>query len=449
MVNVFPFRGILYEKKKIKNLAKVMTPPYDVINPEEQAYYYEESPYNIIRLILGQEFNNDTRYNNKYLRAAAFLKGWLHHGILEQDGKPALYLYEQSFSIKGKRHRRLGFIALLRLEDFEKGKVFPHENTLSKPKLDRLELLRACSSNFENIFTIYSDDKLKTMKPFKKYLRRQPVIKVKDKLNTLHSLWRVDDRATILRVMKEMKDKPVFIADGHHRYEASLRYRNEMRERSTRFSEDESYNHIMAFFTPIEGEGLVVLPIHRLVKVQPGFDFRRFQEELAIYFDIKAIPFSKRTEKQARLKALSALESTGKEKNAFLLLIRNSNQYLVLSLRDKSIIQELVPDKPAAYQGLDVTVLQAVVINKILNISPESLTFPKEANEGIEKVLSGEFDLAFILNPTKITDVIEIAKEYEKMPQKSTFFFPKLLSGLVINHIAYNEKVIFEEKPED
>ena len=271
MVNVFPFRGILYEKKKIKNLAKVMTPPYDVINPSEQEYYYEESPYNIIRLILGQEFPNDSRYNNKYLRSAAFLKGWLHHGILKQDGKPALYLYEQSFLVKGKRYRRLGFIALLRLEDFEKGKVFPHENTLSKPKLDRLELLRACSSNFENIFTIYSDDKLKTMKPFKKYLRRQPAIKVKDKLNTVHSLWRVDDRTTIIKVMKEMKDKPVFIADGHHRYEASLRYRNEMRERSTRFSEDESYNHIMAFFTPIEGEGLVVLPIHRLSPVM----FRR------------------------------------------------------------------------------------------------------------------------------------------------------------------------------
>lgn len=439
----------MYEKKKIKNLAKVMTPPYDVINPSEQEYYYEESPYNIIRLILGQEFPNDSRYNNKYLRSAAFLKGWLHHGILKQDGKPALYLYEQSFLVKGKRYRRLGFIALLRLEDFEKGKVFPHENTLSKPKLDRLELLRACSSNFENIFTIYSDDKLKTMKPFKKYLRRQPAIKVKDKLNTVHSLWRVDDRTTIIKVMKEMKDKPVFIADGHHRYEASLRYRNEMRERSTRFSEDESYNHIMAFFTPIEGEGLVVLPIHRLVKVPSGFDFERFREELGIYFDINTVPFSKRTEKQARLKALSALESTGKEKNAFLLSIRNSNQYLILSLRDKAIIRELVPDKPAAYQELDVTVLQAVVIGKILNISPETLTFPKEANEGLDKVLSGEFDLAFILNPTKITDVIEIAKEYEKMPQKSTFFFPKLLSGLVLNHIAYNEKVVFEEKPED
>jgi len=426
-----------------------MTPPYDVISEEEQDYYYNLSNFNVIRLILGKEFPSDSQYNNKYLRSAASLKGWLKHEILKEDEKPAVYFYEQRFSVKGKKISRQGFISLLRLEDFDRGKVFPHENTLSKPKMDRVELLRATSANLENIFTIYSDEKLKTLKIFKKFLRRKPIIEVKDKSKTVHRLWRIDDKTAILKLMKDMKDKPVFIADGHHRYEASLRYRNEMRTRHTRFSEDESYNHIMTFFTPIEGPGLVVLPIHRLVKLGNHFDFQRFREELGIYFEIAEFPFGKRTEKKIRKIVLKELGKENQDKHKFLLSIKDSNKYLLLSLRDDINIEDfLTEEKSAAYKKLDVTILHSIIMQKILNVTPdEGISFSKKgAEEALDMVLDKKFDLAFILNPTRINDVIEIAKSFEKMPQKSTFFHPKLLSGLVLNRIAYNEKIIFDDK---
>lgn len=451
MVNVFPFKGILYNKKKIKKLDKVMTPPYDVISPAEQDEYYDKNNYNVIRLILGKEFKDDSQYNNKYLRSAAFLKGWLQHEILKEDEKPAIYFYEQRFAAKGKKYSRQGFIALLRLEDLDRGKVFPHENTLSKPKMDRIELLRACSANLENIFTIYSDEKLKTIKPFKKLQRKKPAIEVKDKNGVVHRVWRIDSKNAILKIMKEMKDKPVFIADGHHRYEASLKYRKEMRLRNTRFSEDESYNHIMAFFTPIEGEGLVVLPIHRMVKVAHNFDFQRFYEELGIYFEIEEFAFKKRAEKSVRKKALKALSVKGESKHAYLLAVKAENKYLLLTLRDGIGIDDIQEEeRSTAYKNLDVTILHAIVMQKILGVSPDrDISFSKDSDDALDKILNGEFDMAFLLNPTKITDVIEIAKAFEKMPQKSTFFYPKLLSGLVINRIAYNERIAFDEKSAD
>jgi len=451
MVNVFPFQGIVYNKKKVKKPAKVMTPPYDVISSDEQDEYYEQSNFNIIRLILGKEFKEDSQYNNKYLRSAAFLKGWVHHNILSQDEKPGIYFYEQRFNVGGKKYARQGFIALLRLEDFGHGKVYPHENTLSKPKKDRIELLRACSANLENIFTIYSDEKLKTLKPFKKFTRRKPLFEVKDKNKVVHRIWRVEAKNVILKIMKEMKDKPIFIADGHHRYEASLKYRNEMKGRNTRFSEDESYNHIMAFFTPIEAEGLVVLPIHRLVKVASNFDVQGFFEELGIYFEIKEFPYSKRTEKKVRKKALKELTSQ-KDKNEHLFLLSQKDQkkYLLLKLREDINIDEMLKeDKSEAYKNLDVTILHTIVIAKILGMTADDITFSKDKDDALDKVLSKEFDIGIILNPTRVEDVMETAKTLEKMPQKSTFFYPKLLSGLVINKIEFNERIAYDEKSLD
>lgn len=448
MVKIFPFKGILYNTKKVKRLDRVMTPPYDIISEKDQDAYYEISDLNVVRLILGKEFKEDTEYNNKYLRAAAFLKGWLHHEILKEDEKPALYFYEQRFSIKGKKYVRHGFTALLRLEDLNRGKVFPHEDTLTRPKIDRLELLRATSANLENIFTIYSDDKLKTIKSFKKFLRRKPTIEVKDKDKVAHRLWRIDSKPAIYKIMKEMKDKSIFIADGHHRYEASLNYRREMRQRHTRFSEDESYNHIMTYFTPIEGEGLVVFPIHRVIKLPSQFDFQRFQEEIGIYFEIENFPYSKKTEKHVRAKALKELEKRGAGKHVFLLSIKDSKQYQLLTLRNEALAGELLPEgKSQAFKNLDVTILHSIVIQHILNASPErDLTFVKDTDQALDIVLKGEGDMAIILNPTKLKEIIEIASAQEKMPQKSTYFYPKLLSGLVMARIVFNEKISFDEK---
>ncbi|MBI5699657.1 DUF1015 domain-containing protein [Candidatus Saganbacteria bacterium] len=443
MAKLFPFKGILYNKKKLKNLAKVMSPPYDVISPDLRDELYKKSEFNIIRLILGKEFPGDSEYNNKYVRAATTLSGWLRHEILIQDPKPAIYVYEQVFTVKRQKLRRLGFISLLRLEDMGRGKVFPHEETLSKPKLDRIELIRATAANLDCVFAMFSDEKLKVLKVLKQATKRKPTIELKDHENTVNRLWRVDQRSAIGKIVKEMKDKPVFIADGHHRYEAALRNKAEMKEKNTRFTEEESYNHIMMYFTPVENPGLVVLPIHRLIRTLPFLDVARLEEELKNYFEVTEYPFGPRTLNKQKAKLLRELEKRA-GRHAFGMIVKEVGKLYLLTLRNVEAVDVLVEEeKPEAWKRLDVTILRALVLERILNVpNEEYLAFTKDADEAIDKVKNGEFQIAFLLNPTQVSDILTIAGKFEKMPQKSTYFYPKLLTGLVINRIVHGEKVV-------
>jgi len=442
MAKIYPFKGLLYNKKKLKKLSAVMSPPYDVISPEEQDNYYQLSDFNIIKLILGKEFPGDTQYNNKYVRAAASFEGWQRHEIMLKDPKPSVYIYEQKFSYGGKKWAKIGFIALFRIEDSGRAKLFPHEETLAIPKMDRVELIRATHANFDCIFSLYQDPENKVMKPLKEAMRRKPVIEVKDEKRIVHKLWRVDSRPVINKIIKEMKDRSVFIADGHHRFEAAVRFKNEMKERNTRFSEDEAYNHVMMYFTPAEGNGLLVLPIHRMVKPIPHLEINNFEEELKNYFEIKLFPFSKRTEQAVRKKALKELEKSAL-RHSFIMGIKGISRYYLLTLRSEDMVDLMLEEeKPAAFKHLDVTILHSIVMKRILGISSEEqINYAKNTDEAVEGVLTGPYQLAFLLNPTKISDILEIAGKSEKMPQKSTFFYPKLLSGLVINKIIHGEKI--------
>ena len=446
MVRVFPFHGIHYNKKKVKNLAKVMAPPYDVISPAEQENFYTQSEYSAIRLILGKDFPGDNEFNNRYVRAATFLRGWLQHNILIQDEKPSLYIYEQRFFYKGKKFLRLGFISLLRLEEFGKGKVYPHEETLSKPKLDRLELMKSTQANLESIFAIYADEKQSLSKYIKKLTKKAPLINIVDKDKIRHRVWAINQKPAIAKVIKEMKDKIVFIADGHHRYEAAMRYRNMMKSHSQKFCEDELYNHIMIYFTNIEAKGLLVLPIHRLIKTPPPIAFEHQLEE---YFNINVFEFSKKTEKRQRKKFFKLLQKIGKEGHVFGMYLKNVSRYFILTLKDEKLVDEFVEeDKPKAWKYLDVTILQSLVIDHLLglklgtSILEENIAFFKNEDEGIDKVNNGDYHIAFFLNPTKVEDIINIANKFEKMPQKSTYFYPKLLSGLLMSKICPDDKIL-------
>ncbi|HTY13720.1 MAG TPA: DUF1015 domain-containing protein [Candidatus Omnitrophota bacterium] len=442
MAKIYPFKGILYNKKKVKKLNAVMSPPYDVISPEQQDNYYQISDYNMIKLILGKEFPGDTQYNNKYVRAAATFDGWMRHDILVRDPKPAIYVYEQKFSAAGKKWERIGFISLMRIEDGGRGRLFPHEETLMAPKMDRVELIRATQANFDCIFSLYQDPDNKIFKVLRKAMRKKPLIDVKDQDKAVNRLWRIDSRPLINKLMKEMKDKSVFIADGHHRFEAATRFKNEMKERNTRFSEDESYNHVMMYFTPAEGKGLVVLPIHRLVTPIPHLEINSFEEELKQYFDIKLFAYSKRTEPQVRKKALKELTRQA-DKHSFLMGLRDVPRYYLLTLKNEDIVDMMLEEgKPEAYKRLDVTILHSIVMKKILGLSQEEqISYAKNTDEAAEGIQKGPFQLVFFMNPTKVSDIIEIASKSEKMPQKSTFFYPKLLSGMVMNKIIHGEKV--------
>jgi len=448
MVKVFPFKGITYNTKALKKqLAKLFAPPYDVISPEEQEALYQANDFNYIRVILGKEFPEDGEYNNKYIRAAAFLDGWLRHNILLQDEKPCLYVYEQVFHHDGKKYSRLGFIGLLRLEDIGKGKVYPHEETYPKAKLDRLQIMRATSANLESIFSLYSDEKSRIFKLLKAFMRRKPFIEVKDKKNVVHRLWKIDRKPAITKIIKEMKEKVAFIADGHHRYEAAIRFKNENKLKNTKFSEDESYNHIMMYFTAVEDAGLLILPIHRVVHNLNYFESERLLPQLEEFFEVIPYKAAKKTAAKTLKKLLKDMAKIGKEQHAFGLYLGNYRYYL-LKLKDEKIIETLAPEeKPKTWKKLDVTVLRSTVLDTILNIPHESgddkISYTNNAEEAVNMVDNKGCQLAFFLNPTKIEEIVSIASKLEKMPHKSTFFYPKLLSGLVLNKIVHGEKIEF------
>lgn len=444
MVRLFPFEGILYNKDKVKKITEVFTPPYDVISPEEQDNFYEIHDFNYIRLILGKEFPGDSEHNNRYIRAAAFLDGWLRHKILEQDEKPVFYVYEQRFSFNRKKYLRLGFIGLLRLEDMGRGKVFPHENTHPKARLDRLQLMRVTSANLESIFALYSDEKGKINKVLKKFTKRKPIIEVSDNDNVTHSIWRIDRKPSITKIIKEMKDKTIFIADGHHRYEAALRFKNELKTKNTKFSEEEAYNHIMMYFTSLEDKGLLVLPIHRVLRNLVFFDPIRFIEDLSQFFDVKEYKAGKKSAVSVRKKLLHDLEKKGLEKHAFGIYLGKYRYYLLI-LRDEKIIEEIMEeDKPKAWKNLDVNILLHTIFDRILGIAQQiedKIVYVKDDEKAVKLVDDEGCQIAFFLNATKIEEITAVASKLEKMPQKSTYFYPKLLSGLVLNKIKHGAKI--------
>ena len=443
MVKVFPFRGVFYNKKKLKNLSKVMSPPYDIISPEEQEALYALNDFNYVRIILGKEFPGDSEYNNRYVRASAFLNGWLRHKVLLSDEKPAIYVYEQIFTVQGKKHVRLGFISLLRLEEMGRGKVFPHEETYPRAKLDRLQLMRATNSDLDSIFAFYSDKKDKIMKTVRPFMKKKPMIEAKDLDNIVHRVWKIDRKPAINKIVQEMRDKAVFIADGHHRYEAAIRYKNELKMKNTKFTEDEAYNHVMVYFTPVESKGLVVLPIHRVVSNLAYFDPIRFEADLAEYFNVVPYQANKKTAAAVR-KKLEKDMAKAADKHAFGLYLGNC-QYYLLTLRDEKMVDELVAEeRPKAWKHLDVTILHYTIFDRLLNMANETedkVTYFKSEEEAIKAVDEKGALMAFLLNPTRIEEIIAVASEREKMPHKSTYFYPKLLSGLVLYRFEPGEKV--------
>lgn len=445
MVKVFPFEGIRYNKELLKDLSDVFTPPYDVISPTQQDEFYEAHDFNFIRVILGKEFEGDSQYNNKYVRSAAFLDGWLRHRVLVREERPVFYAYEQKFKINGKKYSRLGFFALIRFEEGGKEKILPHEATHSKAKIDRFELMRATSSNLEPIFSFYSDEKKHVNKVLKAFMKKKPLVDVIDSDKVTHRLWRVDRQPSITKIMKEMRDKTVFIADGHHRFEAALRWKNDLKQKNTKFTDDESYNHVMMYFTALEDEGLVVLPIHRVLKDVGFFDQERFLADLANYFEVEVYKATKKTATRTLNKLVKDLAKRGETNHVFGLYLGHY-KYCLLTLKDTKIIEAMIPEeRPIAWKTLDTNILHYIVFDRILGIGhqiEEKIEYVKGADEAVSLVDKSEKNkAAFILNPVPIKVITEIAGDLQKMPQKTTFFYPKLLSGLVMNKIDQKAKI--------
>ncbi len=438
MLEIKPLKGLLYNDDDV-DLADVVTPPYDVISKEAQSRFYEKSPFNIIRLILGREEPCDNAHKNRYTRAKDHFKSWLEKGIFVAMEEPAIFVYEQLYTIKGEKKRRLGFIALLRLEEFESGLVLPHEKTFPKAKADRLNLIRACRANFSQVFSLYSDsegDSEGEIDPLlKEASQADPIRRVIDEDGVTHNLYAITKPKKIEEIREKMKDKTVFIADGHHRYETALNYRKEMLGKG--LQKDGGFNYIMMMFVNMDGDGLTVLAAHRLLKNIVNLDRTSFLERAGEYFEIET--FSKEEDgKDPKAAALKALSNEAGRSHSILAYL-GGNRFDLLRLKDEAMMDQVISKAHSkAWRRLDVTVLHGLLIDKILGaksrdlIKHKSIKFTPDEDEAVMLVDRGDYEIAFFLNPTTVEEVRTIAKGGEKMPQKSTYFYPKLITGLVV-----------------
>lgn len=430
MAEIKPFRGIIYNQEKVGDLIKVVTPPYDTISPEQRDRYYKISKHNVIRLILGKELPSDRPWDNKYTRAAQYLKDWLQKSVLVRESRPTVYIYDEQFIFKEESQRRWGLISLLKLEKFSSGKVVPHEKTLAGPKTDRLKLMQTTQANLCQVLGFYSDSQKETDKLLEPQIKTEPLINITDENNIKHRLWRVTDNKIIRKLAQLMEDKTIYIADGHHRYETALNYQRQMREKTKDNSGKAPFDYIMVMLVNMDREGLVVLPAHRLIK-KKDFDPTELENKIKDYFDIEVVPFNR---------LLTQMKVRGEKAHTFGMYLGERQSYL-LTLRNEAVLDKFPNSAHSKeQQRLDVVILHKLLIEHILAIDtqkPDGISFTEDEMKAKKLVDEGKYQVAFLLNPTKIEQVKKIADQGEKMPQKSTYFYPKLLSGLVINKLEW------------
>jgi uncharacterized protein (DUF1015 family) len=425
MADILPFRALRYDLRRV-SAPEVVTQPYDKITPAMQDGYYAVSPYNLVRIILGRQESDDSTGKNVYTRAATYSRDWRAQGILKQDAEPSLYASSQTFtSPSGEKFERRGFIALGRVEDYSAKVVFRHEQTLAKPKADRLDLLRATRVHYEQLFLLYEDSgeidaALET--------QSAPTVDVTDEYGVIHRVWQISEPAVISSVQQKMRDKKLVIADGHHRYETALNFRNECRTASGKTDPQAPYEYVMLTFVNMNDPGLVVLPTHRVVHSLSSFSVDDFRKACQEFFEVEEV------DSHVDAAAAAGLLNQWRHKGTALLTVSANRAYLLHSI--KPAASKFFAGLSSRQQALDVVQLHKCVLEGVLKLSEESirnqqnLSYLRDAPEAIEQVRRGKANLTFLINPCRVQQVRDIAFAGEVMPQKSTDFYPKLLSGL-------------------
>lgn len=435
MAEISPFRALYYNQACVQGLERVVTQPYDKISPEMQARYYELSPYNLVRIIRGRQCAEDTPGHNVYTRASADFRTWIEKRILLSAHEPAIYPYYQRYSVPGQAgitKTRRGFIGLLRIEDYAARVVHRHEETLSAPKADRLELLKATRAHFGQIFMLYSDPSGKVEAELDSFTREHAWQELADEYATVHSLWRAADPAVIERVIDAMRPKKLVIADGHHRYETALAYRDYCR---THKLNGERAEYVMATFVRMETDGLTILPTHRVVHGLAGFEWNRFTADAREVFEIEDVP-APEGDNQAR-EFETKLRSSGRIRPT-IAAYAGEGKAALLTLRPEVDPSRLLPDLPADVTRLDVVILHRFLLERALRIDRDAvreernLHYVRELDDAVRQVANGQAQVCFLINPTPIEAVRDNAFAGRVLPQKSTDFYPKLLSGLTI-----------------
>ena len=421
LAEISEFRGVRYNTATVQYMQNVICPPYDVISPQAQQELYERNKYNMVRLELGLEQEGDSERNNRYTRARAEFNRWLKEGVLIQDQVPNYYVHEHSFEIGEAKKKRLELHACVRLEPWENKIVVPHEFTMAKAKADRLDLMKACSADFSPIFGLYEDPGGKINQLIVNRVKSNPTYNFQSGTES-HRLWAVNEPEFVQRVSHFLIPKPIYIADGHHRYETALAYREYRRELDPGCSGNEAYNYVMMALVSFSDPGIVILPIHRLVRGIRADTIDKFRKELTGYFDV--------SEASAGDMSLSAAAGSIR------IYGLAPGQVLGLTLLPSVRVNDFLKQKHSeAYGKLDVSVVQHVICEKLLGLPPgdsDNLAYTPSGESACRMIDSGQFQFAILLNPVSTSAIKAVADANDRMPRKSTFFYPKLPSGLVM-----------------
>lgn len=428
MAEIRPFRGLRYNSSKIKDLAPVLCPPYDIISSADQQRFHEKSPYNVIRLEQALAEGPEEKYSS----SACLLKQWREEGVLQPEAQPAFYLHQHQFTFQGKKWQRRGLMTRVRLEGRDTGGVRPHEGTLAAPKNDRLRLLRACQANISPIFALYQDESNQLSALLAAQENRPPTALASADSGESHQLWAISDPELMTRLQSSFKSLSLYIADGHHRYETALTYREERRRSLPSFNEEEAFNFVMMTLVDTSDPGLLILPVHRLVRGVAPEAMAGLKDKLRSLFHIEEHALGGADVSRLE-RLLGAMKQRGQTEMTMGLYGLEPDIFLLLSRREAPPVELMPPHATPAYRNLEVAVLRHLVLEDMLEMEEDKLTYTPLAAEALGQVTSGKYQLAFFLNPLAVDKLQAVADVGERLPGKSTYFYPKLPTGLVIN----------------
>ncbi len=436
MAEIQAFRGFRYDLGRVGSLSDVIAPPYDVIDASLQQALYDKSPYNVIRLILNKQEPSDSDDNNRYTRAAKVLRDWQREDVLVQDTARSLYLYHQEFEVEGKKYNRRGFMARVRLERFGEGRIYPHEQTMSGPKEDRFRLTKATGMNLSQIFGLFPDPENAVQNQLDEAVKRDLPVQATDHLGVVHKLWPVTDQHVVSTVAGLMGPKPVFIADGHHRYETALRYQEDRKQAGEIANDDAPPNFVLMMLVSMQDPGLAILPTHRLISDVGDMTSDELTKLLSSHFHVEKVG-------QGDKAAQTCWESIEADGGQSILGFGTTvdQTWHLARLNKPETMAELAPEQSAAWRGLAVSVLQKAVLEHLLpqaGRNPPKPRYVHLLSEVTDAMGSKECQLAALVPPATMEHVQEIAGNLEKMPPKSTYFYPKLLSGMVFHSLKSN-----------
>jgi len=439
LTEIRPFRGLRYNPGQVDDLARVIAPPYDIISPAEQRALHARSPHNIVRIEYGEAHADDSEQNNSYTRAAVTLAQWLDSGVLVQDDRPAFYVYDQEFEHAGARYRRRTLLTRVGLEDWAKGTIRPHEHTMSRPKEDRLRLLRACRANTSPIFALYRDPQGAISSALQNATSGRSPAAVAEATNERHTLWPLSEEKLQRWLEQQLAPATLYIADGHHRYETALAYRDERRAAAPSWTGHEAENFFLAGLTAAEDPGLLILPIHRLVQLPQVDD--SVLERLRQYLTVEEVTPTQGHDEPAPHRLLELMAERGKSASAIGLCWPDERLFLLTTEDSDGLVARSCPECPSQWRTLDVAVLEFALLRTSLGVEPKrieeggSVAITPDADKAWQEVQAGRYSAAFLLNPVPVDRMLTVADAGQRMPPKTTFFYPKLATGLVINRL--------------